>query len=96
MYVGKRAKTRQKGECQTMAKQNLEQKPGISRNYVWFMLVTLLIFAVGFALLLGGISGTNFQEHGALIQVITFFLAFMPILLVLIAVLMVSDVIKLF
>ena len=70
-----------------MAKQNLEQKPGISRNYVWFMLVTLLIFAVGFALLLGGISGTNFQEHGALIQVITFFLAFMPILLVLIGML---------
>lgn len=70
-----------------MAKQTLEQKPGISRNYVWFMLVTLLIFAVGFALLLGGISGTNFQEHGALIQIITFFLAFMPILLVLIGML---------
>ena len=69
-----------------MANKNLD-KPAVSRNYVWFMLVTLLIFAVAFALLLGGISGTNFQEHGALIQVVTFFLAFMPILLVLIGML---------
>ena len=59
-------------------------KPALASNYVWFMLVTLLIFVVAFALMLGGIHGSNFQEHGALIQVITFFLAFMPILLVLI------------
>ena len=59
-------------------------KPALASNYVWFMLVTLLIFVVAFALMLGGIHGSNFQEHGALIQVVTFFLAFMPILLVLI------------
>ena len=66
-----------------MANKNLE-KQGASRNYVWFMLVTLLIFVVAFALMLGGIDGSNFDQHGGLIQVITFFLAFMPILLVLI------------
>ena len=59
-------------------------KPALASNYVWFMLVTLLIFVVAFALMLGGIHGSNFQEHGALIQIITFVLAFMPILLVLI------------
>ena len=66
-----------------MANKNME-KQGASRNYVWFMLVTLLIFVLAFALMLGGIDGSNFDQHGALIQVITFFLAFMPILLVLI------------
>lgn len=66
-----------------MANKNLE-KQGASRNYVWFMLVTLLIFVLAFALMLGGIDGSNFDQHGGLIQVITFFLAFMPILLVLI------------
>lgn len=70
-----------------MAKQTLESKPGIGHNYVWFMLVALLVFVAAFALLLSGISGTNFAEHGALIQIITFFLAFMPILLVLIGML---------
>ena len=70
-----------------MANQPQVKESPVSRNYVWFMLTTLAIFALGFALLLGGISGTNFQEHGALIQVITFFLAFMPILLVLIGML---------
>ena len=67
-----------------MAKENLANKQGASRNYVWFMLVTLLIFVVAFALMLGGIDGSNFDQHGGLIQVVTFFLAFMPILLVLI------------
>ena len=67
-----------------MAKENLANKQGASRSYVWFMLVTLLIFVVAFALMLGGIDGSNFDQHGGLIQVVTFFLAFMPILLVLI------------
>ena len=70
-----------------MSKNQIENKPGISRNYMWFMIVTLAIFAVGFALMLGGVSGTNYAEHSPLIQVITFFLAFMPILLVLIGML---------
>ena len=43
-------------------------KPALASNYVWFMLVTLLIFVVAFALMLGGIHGSNFQEHGALIR----------------------------
>ena len=70
-----------------MSKNQLESKPGISQNYMWFMIVTLAIFALGFAMMLGGVSGTNYAEHSPLVQVITFFLAFMPILLVLIGML---------
>ncbi len=70
-----------------MAKEKLEKQSGASRNYVYFMLVALLIFVIAFFLLLNGISGTNFEEHGLFIQIITFFLAFMPILLVLIGML---------
>jgi|GEM_PF-145448 len=70
-----------------MSNRLKDKAPALSRKYAGFMIVTLVIFALAFALLLGGISGTNFEEHGTFIQIITFILAFMPILLVLIGML---------
>ena len=70
-----------------MSKNQVDKQSGISRNYMWFMIVTLAIFALAFALLLSGVSGSNYMEHSVGTQIITFFLAFMPILLVLIGML---------
>lgn len=56
-----------------------------NKNYVRFMLVTLGLFLVALILYLCGITGANHPE--GFLGVVTFILAFMPILSVLIGML---------